>query len=308
MKSINNLDDFVSMMNEGLTLDVDSSLLESEAIEYGKQATVSMLRQWAPREDGNTLRVSSLGRPAVLQALTTFGYHEGARPNRLRRIFSRGDVDEAEVIALMNAHGFSVHQQQEEIEWNGVLGHIDGVVYERSDFDDEGYSTVFDMKTTQPYKFDTWKKKGIDNDGYLTQIAVYQEALGTDNAAIIFSNKANSELAVQHFTNEELQPYLDRALKVVTAIRSMTYDDLFTGEIIRAPEPEQAICKRKAIDGVYVVPESMRYSPFRSVFYRLEQERDCYGKTKEYVSEMLYGDESERELERLIQSGQVTTN
>lgn len=302
MKSINNLDDFVSMMNEGLTLDVDSSLLESEAIEYGKQATVSMLRQWAPREDGNTLRVSSLGRPAVLQALTTFGYHEGARPNRLRRIFSRGDVDEAEVIALMNAHGFSVLRQQEEIEWNGVLGHIDGIVMEGD------YSTVFDMKTTQPYKFDTWKRRGIDNDGYLTQIAVYQEALGTDNAAIIFSNKANSELAVQHFSKEELQPYLDRALKVVTAIRSMTYDDLFTGEVIQAPPPEQAICKRKAIEGVYVVPESMRYSPFRSVFYRLEEERDCYGKSKEYVSEMLYGEESERELERLIRSGEVVTS
>jgi len=300
---VNNLDDFVSVMNEGMTLDVVPSLLQSEAESYGHSAKESMLRQWVKSYDSHTLRVSSLGSPAVLQALTVFGYHEGARPNRLRRIFSRGDVDEAELIALMNAHGLSVRNQQLEVDWNEVLGHIDGIVDESNIG-----STVLDIKTTQPYKFDAWKKKGIDNDAYLTQIGVYQQATGTDNAAIVLSNKANSELFVQRFTSKELEPYLTRALRVVEAIRSMTYDDLFSGSVIQAPPVEQHICKRKEVDGVYTVPESMRYSPFRHVYYKLYTERDCYGKPKEYVEDYRYGRESERALERLIKTGEVVTS
>lgn len=297
---VKSLTEFVNLINEGVGIQLAPSSLEKQAHLYGQAAEASLKRQWSERENGNTLRVSSLGRPAVLQALTTFGYHEAEYPNRLRRIFTRGDVDEAELIALMNAHGLPVVRQQEEIEWNGVLGHTDGEVFEGGEF------TIFDIKTTQPYKFDKWKKSGIDNDAYITQIAVYQEATKAQRAAIVVSNKANSELTVQYFTPEELEPYKTRALRVVEAIRSLdSVNDIFSSTIIQAPPVERHICKRKAVDGVFTVPESMRYSPFRSVFYKTYSEKNCYSKLTEYVEDYRFGNESIKELERLLAGGKV---
>lgn len=100
-----------------------------------------------------------------------------------------GHVQEAIHIFLMRQAGHTVELQQEEVELDGVKGHIDLVL--------DGVLT--DIKTTSNYGFKKFKQSTLFNDdpfGYLGQISGYAKSLNLEKVAWLAINKNTSELAL----------------------------------------------------------------------------------------------------------------
>ena len=198
--------------------------------------------------------------------------------NRLSRLFMDGHVFEAEILAHMEAHpNFNVVDQQREIEFEGVFGHIDAVV-------DTGHGKILiEAKTMSPYYFTKFVKNPDDARGYMTQLGIYTEALDLPGVWIC-KNKATSEVAMVIPNEEDLEEARYRAHLLVPLLRKIeTFEDIF--EVFQAPEPVQEVCKKKAT-GRMLVPEEMRYNVWRHVFYDIEVLRNCYSKQTEYVIQL----------------------
>lgn len=249
-------------------------------------------------KEGRILRASSLGQPSVVQAMKVLGYDnrvptEGTE-NRLSRLFMDGHVFEAEIVAHLEAYPeFNVVDQQREIEFEKVFGHIDGVV-------DTGYGKVLiEAKTMSPYYFDKFIKAPNDVRGYVTQLAIYTEALDLPGVWIC-KNKATSQVALVLPNEADLQEARYRAHLLVPLLRKIEkFEDIF--EVFQAPEPIQEVCKKKTT-GRLIVPEEMRYNAWRYVFYDIEVARNCYSKNTEYVVQVSSMEHAREKLDGVLEN------
>lgn len=283
-KAIRKLKTFVEHINKGTAFHPWSEEILQKYLAEVEQVSREFYTSYDDpnKKEGRILRASTLGQPSVIQAMKVLGYDnrvpsEGTE-NRVSSLFMDGHLFESSIVAHLAAHpDFEVLDQQREIEFEGVFGHIDGVV-------ETGHGKVLlEAKTMSPYYFDKFVKAPNDARGYITQLAIYTEALDLPGAWIC-KNKATSEVALVVPDEEALEEARYRAHLLVPLLRKIEkFEDIF--EVFQAPEPVEEICKKKAT-GRMLVPEEMRYNPWRHVFYDIETARNCYSKYTEYVIQL----------------------
>lgn len=124
---------------------------------------------------GPALRMSNIGE----KCLRKLWYREHSPelaapilgPTKLK--FLIGDIHEEVILSLAEQAGHQVEARQEEVEFEGVKGHVDAII--------DG--VVFDVKSANSRGMDKFKSHRLEQDdpfGYLDQIGIYAEALKED--------------------------------------------------------------------------------------------------------------------------------
>lgn len=131
--------------------------------------------------------------------------------------FAYGDLIEALVIALSEAAGYEISNLQEEIEVDGIKGHIDLVLN----------GVLVDVKSCSSYSFQKFKDASLleaNNDpfGYVAQLAGYAHALELP-AAWIAVDKVSGEVTVLELPQRRINEYDIR--QRIEVARSATSSD-----------------------------------------------------------------------------------
>lgn len=144
----------------------------------------------------NPLRFSSLGRPdrQIWYTANSKGGKEDLNAKTYFK-FLYGDVIELLVLFLAKESGHKVERLQEEIEVDGVLGHIDAVI------DD----VVVDVKSASPYGYKKFKENAVLDDdpfGYVQQLAGYSTVLNPGgHAAWVAFDKVHGDICVSNLSS-----------------------------------------------------------------------------------------------------------
>lgn len=122
----------------------------------------------------------SINRPELAEAL----------PPEARLKYLFGDIIEELILWLAREAGHAVSREQETVEVNGVLGHIDAII--------DGW--VIDVKSASSYSFTKFTSGSIFQDdafGYIPQLDCYRTALRTPGlrAAWVVLDKSLGKLA-----------------------------------------------------------------------------------------------------------------
>lgn len=182
----------VSKLNTGEEK-IPTELLDS-LLEGIKNAMVS----WAtPRnKSGFTLRMSNIGKPSrQLYYENKYADAESTVNASTSIKFLYGHLLEEVLIFLVKLSGHAVTDQQKEVVVSGVKGHMDCKI------DGE----VVDIKTASGFSFKKFKNGRLVEDdpfGYLSQLAGYEKAEGTENGGFLVINKESGELTL--FQPEDL--------------------------------------------------------------------------------------------------------
>ena len=250
---------FVEWINTGVC---NSGMTEDIAREYAQAEAESLFRQFDPNkeEKSTALRVSSLGKPAVIQALKVLGYDDnGYVSNKMRHIFKTGDTFESYLIALCKVFGAEVSLAQAEVGFMGIKGHIDFV------YNNE---CIVEVKTASPNYFSKFVREPNDDRGYITQAAIYSECLNLPIYWLML-NKATHEVAMVTPNVEALDNAKRRAERIIPLLTSVSCaNDVLT--MFRVPPAVEETYRRKKT-GYYVMPDSIKYSSFAPLFYELEE-------------------------------------
>ena len=150
--------------------------------------------------DGN-LRFSSLGQPDRKLWLASRGTDgEGLDGSTLFK-FLYGHVIEALLLFLIKETGHTVTHEQEEVEVDGVKGHIDAIV--------DG--TVVDIKSASPFGYKKFKDNTIVQDdpfGYIQQLSGYSNVLTPDTSpAFIAFDKVSGAICVASVSTSITEHY-----------------------------------------------------------------------------------------------------
>jgi hypothetical protein len=188
-----------------------------------------------------TIRMSEVGAPCHRKLLYSWyspmrGLPPYADENHpyLPVKFTYGDYIEELVLFLCEEAGHTVADRQKEVTlhvketvWYAV-GHMDATI--------DGH--VVDIKSSADVSFNKYKREGLteenDSFGYLYQIDSYAMAHGTDDRAVIFTNKHDGEIYIAHRSGVDFMP-------VETKIKVLGDDaDLYiaTGEMPIRLEPK----------------------------------------------------------------------
>lgn len=145
------------------------------------------------------LRMSNLGKPLRQLWYELNGYQGEKLTGQTLLKFSYGHLVESLCIILAEAAGHTVERLQEEIEVDGVKGHIDGVI--------DG--VLVDVKSCSSYSFNKFKYgKVFDDDpfGYVAQLSGYAHALNLP-AAWIAIDKVSGEICILHLPDDKIKAY-----------------------------------------------------------------------------------------------------
>lgn len=272
----NNLLEFCDWVNN----DTEELDYDSTADFYKTCVDESFVRQFTNRESGHsgdTLRVSSLGKPAVLQALKVLGYSDNStdKPTRqLRYIFHLGDNFEAYILMLAKAYGYTLIEPQSEVDFMGVKGHID-CVFGTSDGD-----ALIEVKTMSQRYYNSFSKKQDDDRGYITQGAVYSRCLNLPLFWLCF-DKGTGKVNLVEPDADQFSTALKRAERIIPLLRGVHSVECVLTKF-KAPPASPEIYKRSQT-GMYLLPESMKWSSFAPVFYELADGLNQYNKPTKYV-------------------------
>jgi hypothetical protein len=263
----------------------------AEAVE----ASVNNIRQQllathagVPTEDsGNWLRLSALGKepcvlgcnhPEVRKQLVAQGLWRDAYAfeEKVKLTFSLGHYIEELILLLLQRAGYTILEQQTEVQWCGVVGHIDAIVG-----CPDGTEKLVEIKSMNDRYYNQCVSYGVDDSrGYLTQLSAYSEALDMD-AVWIVCNKNNSDVSFIELDYDKGAARLDVVECYLDLLKSLTCcDDLYK---LPAPELVPEVHK-KAQTGRMLVPQSLKYFAMRDLFINVTVEDNGYGKSTEYCT------------------------
>ena len=158
----------------------------STAIEQAVETAL----ETAGKPRAGTLRMSNIGKQ---DKQLWYDHQEGVAKEELRPEtyikFLFGHMVEALMLFLVKEAGHTVTHEQEEVEIEGIKGHMDCVI--------DG--TVVDVKSASNYgfkKFQNGELLGNDPFGYIAQISAYSQALGKDKGAFLVMEKSMGKLAL----------------------------------------------------------------------------------------------------------------
>jgi hypothetical protein len=184
-----------------LALFRDGHICDEELLAYyGKMVTESLSTQLAEQsaERVPRLRLSAIGKPSrQLFYELTKAPKESLTATTLFK-FQYGHILEALFLYLAKEAGHEVTHEQEEVELDGIVGHIDAII--------DG--VVVDVKSASPYGFLKFKNGTIreaDAFNYIPQLAAYSEALGNLDGGFIAINKVNGEICFCGMDSDELK-------------------------------------------------------------------------------------------------------
>jgi len=266
---------------------------ESSLNLYKEGVEQSLKRHLNPREKYTGLRLSQLGKPAVMQALWGMGFeYDGGIALKQRITFHLGDVFESLLIFILEAAGYKIvdhnnstlfHETvggDNRIVYNGVPGHSDIVVESP-----EGEKFIIEAKTANDRYYTSFMKKPDDERGYVTQLALYEQCLGLPGCWVFF-NKNTSEIGVQFLTDELREQATNRANHLIPLLTECTdwgkLAEYVHDGLLQAPPPAPEVFKRSQT-GACLVPPSMKFTKYRHVFYDIVVDNNGYNKPTEYV-------------------------
>ena len=149
------------------------------------------IKTWATPQNYNKfkLRMSNIGRPTrqlyySQKDASRISHHPSTQIK-----FLYGHIMEDLLIFLTKLSEHKVTDEQKEVIVNGIVGHMDCKI------DGE----VVDIKTASGFGFKKFKNKTLsENDtfGYISQLAGYERAEGTENGGFLAMNKESGELAL----------------------------------------------------------------------------------------------------------------
>jgi hypothetical protein len=245
-------------------------------------------------------RMSSIGKPSIItgvnKLLNTVGKKlEPFVSPRLQTMFLWGNTFEAWILSVGELRGWwSVVSQQNELTMGIMHGHLDAVV----SLPGIG-EVVLEIKTLSPNYCRLHNKQPGDDRGYLTQLSLYTACSIMDGYWITL-DKGSGIMSVVELNDEIASEKVRRAKLVSETINDLnTVEDVVMGIPVPAPTPE--VYQRKST-GMFLIPESMKYSGLVDCFYETTSELNGYGKLTTYVVDFLETNESIVRLELLIES------
>jgi len=258
------------------------------ATQYGEAVTASVMRQFSDdRTQHGGLRLSSLGKPAVLQAieiptvkaeLVDAGLYVTEQISmRMRELFHRGDQYEAFVLCVLQMSGWTIETTQQTVEFLGVTGHTDAVVVSPT-----GERVLLEVKTMSDTYYKAFTKRQNDDRGYITQLATYTHCVGLPSLWLCF-NKSTHDVAIIKPVLSQFTEALARAATIIPLLteRINCFDDV--GKHLSPPPPVPEVY-RKHQTGRSLLHPSIKYSQHRHLFYNILVEDNGYGKPTEYVT------------------------
>lgn len=136
------------------------------------------------QKKGPGLTISMLGKPCIRQIYYTVREPQNAEPMHpsTRMKFLIGDMWETILLRLAKAAGHSVENEQMEVEFMGIKGHIDCTI------DGE----LVDVKSASSLSFKRFENKEIFNNdafGYLYQLGAYALSMGRTYGFFLVGDK-----------------------------------------------------------------------------------------------------------------------
>lgn len=222
-----------------------------------------------PQQDKSGLRISSLGKPAVVQALGKLGVSDWDKSSTMspRRQFPLylGHVIEAAVMVMLYEQGVDIHSLQKEVTFESVIGHIDGLY---------GDNAVVDIKSMSNSYYRSFTSAPDDDRGYITQLLCYAEACSVENAFVICIDKQFGEMDVVHLVDDSLpyprHKYTDRARAVISMMDDIT-DVASVFDVFSVPEPEPIENSKH-----FLIPGNLKYGVWKNLFYNMTKPDDPY--------------------------------
>jgi hypothetical protein len=299
------------VMSRGMDEWVYNTSYETFADEMGQAVAHSIKRQYVFEETHNpVLRLSSLGKTPAFELcakkvglLKQSGKHTVSEQHRL--LFSIGDYVECWLRFTLKRLGYTILEEQTDVSWNGVGGHIDFLVSSP-----DGSIHLLECKSANDYYF-TQVKKGIgDERGYLTQLLTYDECMREKYPDLqshwVFVNKNTSELQVidlESIPKAKRTATLKRAKSVVKAFeKCQTADDIYKYTQPPPPSIEQT---RTGVLKYWEDGTPKMYVPCSianpDLCYITESRKTDYGKARLYVLDYNYPEHLQKHKPNIIE-------
>lgn len=167
--------------------------------EYGERVAESLSSSLSQGDHHEArLRLSGIGKPSrrLFYELTD-APKERLEPKVFFK-FQYGHILEEMFLVLAKEAGHEISQEQMEVTFEGVKGHIDAII--------DG--VLVDVKSASPFGFLKFKDGSIrqnDSFNYIPQLASYYQALElTNGAAFVAIEKVSGDMCVCYLTHEEL--------------------------------------------------------------------------------------------------------
>lgn len=168
----------------------ESHVVDEDNLESFAENLKDLIRtRFVERERTNSaLRFSSFGRP---DRQLWYQAHSDEREEMSAKTYFKflyGDVIEQLILFLAKEAKHEVTHEQEEIEVDGVKGHIDAII--------DG--VVVDVKSASPYSFKKFETGGLFSDdpfGYIGQLSGYASVLTPEEGgAFLAFNKVDGDI------------------------------------------------------------------------------------------------------------------
>lgn len=155
-----------------------------------------------------------------------YSYHKFPKKrssSRLLRLFNRGKLEEARIIAYLTLMGLDVHATDENNnqfyfkEWDGAFsGHCDGIIK----LSEEEY-ILLEMKTMNTKSFTELTSKGVQRSHphYYSQVQVYMGAFNLQQSLFVTVCKETDDIYFQlvSYDEQEYKAMRSKAYNIITA-------------------------------------------------------------------------------------------
>lgn len=173
-----------------------------ENIEWAGEEFKELLRtRLKEKQQGEVLRMSAIGKPDRQLWYAAKETNKEDIPPKTYFKFLYGDVIELLILFLAKESGHTVERTQEEIDVDGVKGHIDAII--------DG--VVVDVKSASPYGYKKFKNNSVLEDdpfGYVHQLAGYSAVLNPGNdAAWVAFDKVAGDICVTSLSASVIADY-----------------------------------------------------------------------------------------------------
>lgn len=161
--------------------------------------TLATMDDWRRGDESERshLGASVIGVGCATRVALDYRHASQDRPDgRLIRLFNRGHMEEARLVAALTVAGIkcktvSKHGGQISYELEGVSGSVDGVARLP-----DGRLTVLEFKTMAQRPFDELTKTGVIKDQHMTQMQCGMAGLGLGVALYVAVHKDTDRIAV----------------------------------------------------------------------------------------------------------------
>lgn len=193
-------------LNEDLPIPEDIFSEFSASVIHGLQRQI-----FSEKVERGGLRLSQIGKCYRQQWYMAKKYPSEPLQPRAKMTFLFGDIVEAVMVALIKASGIHLHSEQKEVVFDGIVGHIDGIVTV------DGRDYLFECKSMSDGNFKQLTSVGLGDDfGYLSQVNSYMHCLGLDRCILMAVNKNTGHIAeVEVHKDNKLVTNIKKGIKLL---------------------------------------------------------------------------------------------